>query len=317
MADLGDTKNWLPGEDRLKVIRAAIDTYNTERPAIAKAHTRRVVTIMGLFAAVLVGAGLAGLVTGNGAVLVGVIFAGIVGGLYLGDFARKPAKAYQQQLRSRLFPEIFGFVDGFRYANGKTPDFLDGLETTGVEGWDSSEHDDWFAGSHDGMDFELSETRFFTGRGEHKQTVFEGLIFHMLRPVGFDGLLLAQKKTMAVHRYFRDLFSPDLKTIQSGRPAVDATHEFRASTEGPAQEQLCAEMAKALDWLQSFWRHGPVQIAIEGKDCYLLLAATADHFELPHIKSGDIVFDRDVLPLITDMVTLLAIARLIGKMEAG
>lgn len=313
MADLGYPKNWLPGEARLKVIRAAIGAYNAERPDITKAHDLRVLAIMGPFTAVLLGAGLAALMAGNAPVLGGILTAGFLGGYHLWNFARKPAKAYRQELRNRLFPEIFGFIDGFRYANGKIPDFLAGLKATGVQGWQSSEHDDWFTGVHEGVIFELSETRFFSRHGRHKATLFDGLIFHILQPSGYDGLLLAQKKTNSVHRYFRDLFSRDLKTVQSGLPAVDATHEFRASAESPSQQRLFIEMAKVLDWLQSFWRHGPVQIAFQGKDCYLLLAAGADHFELPHIKAGDINFDRDVLPLITDMVTLLAIARLISK----
>ena len=104
--------------------------------------------------------------------------------------------------------------------------------------------------------------------------------------------------------------------MSSGLAAVDATHEFRTDREGPEQQRLSIEMAKALDWLQGFWGHGPVQIALGGDDGYLLLAGKQDHFELPHIDAGDIVFDRDILPLIKDMVTLLAVAHLIHRIGA-
>jgi len=313
MADLGDPKNWLPGEASLNVIRAAIASYNAERPAIAKAQTRRVALMMGGFVVVALAAGAAAIASGN-AVLAGIgIGFGFFGAPYVWSKAVEPTRQFQQALRQRLFPVIFGFIPKLSYQNNKPPRFLQKLKATGLLSWSSTGHDDWFAGEHDGLEFELSETEFFTGSGKHKSSLLKALVFHSRREFGFDGLLLAQQKTNAVHRYFRDLFGKNLRTVKSGLNAVDETHEFRTDKEGPVQAQLSLEMAKVLDWLQRDWRHGPVQIVFQAKDCYLLLAAKANHFELPHIDAGDIDFERDVLPLIRDMVVLLAIGHLIAK----
>ena len=317
MADLGDPKQWLPDESRLSVIRAAIAGYNSERPAIIRTQTRRFALMIGGFAIAAIAALAAGIASGN-SVMAGLALGFTVfGGQYVWGKATEPAKRFQQDLRQRLFPAIFGFIPEFRYQNGRQPDFLERFKATGLIPWSSAGHDDWFAGVHDGLDFELSEIRLFTGAGKHKQTLFKGLILHIGRRARFDGLLLAQTRTNAVHRYVRDLFSKELQTVSSGVADVDDSHEFRTDTPGPEQVQLSIEMARVLDWLQQFWRRGPVQIVIRDRDCYLLLAGEADHFELPHIDAGDIVFDRDVLPLIEDMVTLLAIAHLVDKIGAA
>ena len=317
MADLGDPEHWLPGEAALDVIRAEIAAYNAERPAIAGAQTRRVLLMMGGFAIVAAAALAAAIASGNAVIAgIGIGFA-IFGGQFVWSKATAPARAFRQQLRNRLFPAIFGFIPEFRYTNGQPPRFLPGLERTGMLAWQSADHDDGFAGIHDGMAFELAETEFFTGSGKHKSSLFKGLIVHIRRQGSFGGLLLAQPKANALQRYFRDLFGKDLRTVSSGLAAVDATHEFRTDREGPEQQRLSIEMAKALDWLSSFWGHGPVQIALSGDDCYLLLAGKQNHFELPHIDAGDIVFDRDILPLIKDMVTLLAVAHLINRIGAA
>jgi hypothetical protein len=316
MADLGDPKHWLPDESRLAVIRAAIAGYNADRPAIIRAHTRRFALMMGGFAIVAAAALAAGIASGNSVIAGLALGFAVFGGQYVWGKAAEPARRFRQDLRGRLFPAIFGFIPEFRYENARPPDFLERFKASGLIPWSSAGHDDWFSGAHDGLDFELSETRLFTGSGRHKQALFKGLILHIARQARFDGRLLAQTRTNAVHRYVRDLFSRELQTVSSGLTTVDDSHEFRTDTPGPEQAQLSIEIAKVLDWLQEFWRHGPVQIAVRETDCYLLLAGDADHFELPHIEAGDIDFDRDVLPLIKDMIALLAIAHLMAKIGA-
>lgn len=316
MADLGNPETWLPGKAGLDVIRTEIAAYNAERPAIARAQTRRVLLMMGGFAIAGIAAGAAAIASGSGftvGVTLGLV---IVGGRYVWGKATEPARRFQQDLRQRLFPVIFGFIPDFRYATGLPPRFLPRFEQTKLLAWQSARHDDGFSGAHDGLEVELSETEFFIGFGKNKSSLFKGLILHIRRQSAFDGVLLAQQKANAVQRFFRDLFGTELRSVGSGLASVDETHEFRTDREGPEQQRLSIEIAKALDWLQQFWRHGPAQIALTGNDCYLLLAAEADHFELPPIQSGDIDFDRDVLPLIKDMVTLLAIAHLINKIGA-
>jgi hypothetical protein len=113
MADLGDPENWLPGKARLDVIRAAIAAYNEERPAIARAQTWRVLLIMGGFAAVLLGAGLAALMARNSTILGVVLSAGFLGG-FSSTFGISPEN------RSKPTSKVFGaacfpsFSDSFR-----------------------------------------------------------------------------------------------------------------------------------------------------------------------------------------------------------
>ena len=160
MADLGDPDTWLPGEAALDVIRAEIAAYNAERPAIARAQSRRVLLMMGGFVLVAAAVLVAAISSGNSVVAgLGIAFA-IFGGQFVWSKATAPARAFRQALRNRLFPAIFGFIPEFSYTNGQPPRFLPGLERTGMLTWHSAGHDDGFAGIHDGMAFELAETEF-------------------------------------------------------------------------------------------------------------------------------------------------------------
>lgn len=311
----GDLKNWLPAEEQLKRVAEAVAVYNAGRPAKAAAMKRRMVMMLGPFAVIVAAIAIIGLVTGVLFITGIAVAVAIFGGMIVLSIARKPARNFQQQLRASMFPEIFGFIDDFQYRHGHAAGFLGPLEATGMLSYTSASHDDWFAGSYDGVRFELAETHLKKKSGKNTRTIFDGLIFHIRLDSHFRGLLLAQRKADVVTKFFRDLFGNKLREIQTGIGDIDATHDFRTNADGPEPAQLAARMAKALDWLADTWPHGPVQIAFADADCYLLLAATKDHFELPGITQGDIDFDRHILPMIRDMATLLAIASLIGKVD--
>lgn len=315
-ADIGELANWLPEEEQLKTIGEAVAEYNAGRPEQASRMKRRVVAMLGSFAVIVAAIGVFGLVSGLMIVFGIAVAMAIFGGMFVLSIARKPAREFQQQLRAKMFPVIFGFIDDLHYQNGKAPGFLGRLEEIGLLSYTSADHDDWFAGKHEGLQFELSETCLKRKSGKNTRTIFDGLIFHIQRDSTFRGLLLAQRKANVITKFFRDLFGSKLVSIETGIADIDETHDFRTNAAGPEAARLASRMAKALDWLQDSWGHGPVQIAFQDADCYLLLAASKDHFELPGITAGDIDFDRHILPLIRDMVTLLAIAGLIRKIDA-
>ncbi len=310
-------QTWLPDDAQVKLIAAAVAEYNAGRPAMASQLRRRLLGFLLPVAVIAVAVVAAGVATAMPVIAgIGVAIA-ILGGAFAITLARGPAEAFQQKLRSRLFPVIFGFIDYFEYEHGRTPSFLGRLVATGLLNYNKWDHDDWFAGSHEGVQFEMIETHLSKKSGKNTRTIFDGLIFHLHRNTDFRGLLMSQKRSNAVTRIFRDLFGDTLKEIETGVGDIDSTHEFRTDTPGPESRELAIRMAKVLDWLQEEWRHGPVQIAFSGTDCYLLLAARKDHFELPGITETDIEYERHILPLIRDMVTLLAIAGLIRKIDSG
>lgn len=312
----GDLANWLPDDEQVEIISAAVAQYNAGRPEQAARMKRRMVMMLGPFAVIVAAVGIFGLASGIAPVIAVSVALAIFGGMFVWSLARKPAREFQQQLRSKMFPVIFGFIDDFQYRNGHAPGFLARLEEIGLLSYTSAQHDDWMSGNHEGLWFELSETRLKKKSGKSSRTIFDGLIFHIKRDSNFRGLLLAQKKADVVTKFFRNLFGSKLEAIETGIGDIDETHDFRTNAAGSEAARLAGRMAKALDWLQESWRHGPVQIAFNETDCYLLLAASKDHFELPGITAGDIEFDNHILPLIRDMVTLLAIAGLIRKIDA-
>ena len=54
-------------------------------------------------------------------IVLGLLF---VGGGFVWRFAIAPARHFQQSLRNRMLPLVFGFVDGVKYGHGEEPHFM-------------------------------------------------------------------------------------------------------------------------------------------------------------------------------------------------
>ena len=87
-----------------------------------------------------------------------------------------------------------------------------------------------------------------------------------------------------------------LALVTSGNVEVDTSHEFRTDRPDAATPLVQGTLAQALDYLATEWRDDVVRIALNGRDCYLLVPATKDFFELPPVDTP-IDFDVGYLPL--------------------
>lgn len=303
----------MPGPDALAKIRAQIETYNLERPGVARAAILRTVLYMGGWAAAC---GLIlwwGVRQGAASNMVGYILAGVlISGYFIYDLSQSAQKAYQQAMRDRLLPVLFGFVDGVIYRHGHKPRQLERMPGNDFVSRTKSTHGDMLAGSFEGLDFTLGETELAIGSGKNRTVNFKGVIVYIKQEEGFPGQLLAAKQPNRFAKTLRNLFSASrLQAVESGDPQIDASHEFRTDNVDAAQARL-PDLAKALDYLGDVWRDDVVRIAIQHKDGYLLVPSNKDFFELPSIHTP-LDFDRHVQPMIRDLMTMLATARLVSK----
>ena len=303
----------MPKEGALENLRAAVAAYNGARPRVTRELYLRVLLIFGgylLFAAFVAYMAWSDIESNVVGIVLGLLF---VGGGFVWKFAVAPSKNFQQTLRDRMLPLVFGFVEEVQYAHGATPRFMAGLPGKDFVARDRSEHGDMIAGRHEGLAFTLSETELSTGSGKSRQTTFKGVVFHFERAQEFPGLLLAARKPNAVQRFVRDLFGgSSMALVSSGNPEVDASHEFRTTRPEAATPLVQGTLAKALDYLATEWRDDVVRIALSGRQCYLLVPAKKDFFELPPVDTP-IDFDRHLRPMIRDLVMLLATAQLVNK----
>jgi hypothetical protein len=303
----------MPKEGALENLRAAVAAYNGARPRVTRELYLRVLLIFGgylLFAAFVAYMAWSDIESNVVGIVLGLLF---VGGGFVWKYAVAPSKNFQQTLRDRMLPLVFGFVEEVQYAHGATPRFMAGLPGKDFVARDRGEHGDMIAGRHEGLAFTLSETELSTGSGKSRQTTFKGVVFHFERVQEFPGLLLAARKPNAVQRFVRDLFGgSSLALVTSGNPEVDASHEFRTTRPEAATPLVQGTLARALDYLATEWRDDVVRIALSGRQCYLLVPAKKDFFELPPVDTP-IDFDRHLRPMIRDLVMLLATAQLVNK----
>lgn len=312
MDSLSDPQKLMPDAARQAKIAEAIGAYNGERPGILKSCY----TKAGL--ATLAYAGLSGLIIAwtynvdENHKLLGIVGGLLLfGGFKLWEFLWKPIRDHQLTLRYRLFPEIFGFIDGIAYSHGREPWFLQEITAMKMIRFSSSENDDVLSGTHDGLSFELVEAKLILGSGKHKQTVFSGLIFHFKLDTPFLGLLYAAKRGNWLQQWVREMFVSSSDLVASGNWRIDETHEFHTDNYSAARPIVEGALASALIYLQREWQEGEVRIALKGDACILLLPSKQDYFALPDIHH-DVSYD-DVTPMIREMAVLLAVAHLMKK----
>jgi hypothetical protein len=303
-----------PGPEQLAVIRAAIDAYNAERPAVRSRVRRRTWVVL----SVAFGPP-ALLILAVQATMPGEIFAlqllfvlGIVA-FFTALFLRQPIRTFQQGLRGRILPVIFGFVDDVKYSKGQGPGgALERLRASKLLTFTSTSLGDVITGRDRGEPFELHELELVSGSGRNRSTVFKGLVFVFRRGRAFPGSFLAARRRSQVAALLRGLFGADLPSIASGRAELDGAYEFRSDNPEAARALVRGDLGAALDWLRGEWTDGLPQLALLGNECFLMLASNRDFFELPGIAE-DLDYERHIEPMIWDLVRLLALARLVRQ----
>lgn len=239
---------------------------------------------------------------------------GFVAGWHVWNFAWKPVTDHQLTLRYRLFPVIFGFIERVQYSHGYEPAFLRDINEIKLVRFTSSENDDLLTGVHEGLDFEMIESKLNLGSGKNKETVFSGLIlrFRLDRP--FPGQLLAAKRSGWLERTWNEMWRVEPSDeLLSGNRRLDESHAFRSDNPAAARPVIAGPLTSLLTWLANEWHAGgDVRIALCNDICFLLLPSGRDYFALPGI-SNDVDYRADIEPMIRDMTMLLAVAHLLKK----
>ncbi|PPJ46572.1 hypothetical protein C0075_13000 [Rhizobium sp. KAs_5_22] len=302
----------MPGPDALARIRAEIDGYNAERPRVARQAQMRLAAYFAGWA--LVSAAICWpLVVGGYGRMFGLACVAILfSGYFLYDRAIAARDGFRQTLRDRLLPSLFGFVDDLRYSSNGSSRFLERMPGNEFLRRTDSRHRDLLSGTHEGFAFTLCETELSVGSGSKREVTFDGVIVAFQQENGFPGTLLAARRPGRLAKAIRGLFDDGrLTEIKSGDDGIDASHEFRSDDPQSAMPRVAA-MAKALDYLSDVWPEGVVRIAVRHKDGFLLVPTKKDFFELPPI-GVPLDFERHVQPMIADLMTLLATARLVSR----
>lgn len=315
MAKVFDEASIMPDAAAMEQIRAVIDEYNEKRPAAVKDMKGRRMMMLVPYGALCVMVLVGILMTmgwrkifGYAAVAMGLI------GYFLWRQANLPMERFRQTLRDRMLPVIFGFVDRIRYANGIAPAFMQTLPKPGLIRYDTAHYDDLVSGVYQGMDFTLGEIRLTTG-GKNEQDVFKGVIVYFNPPHPFDGRLFAAKRLYGFKGFVDDLFGDrSLENIRSGFGELDATYDFRTDQPEKATPLVVGPVASALNYLAEAWPDDTVRLALAGGDAFLLVPTKKNFFELPGLHE-DIDWERHVRPMIRDLVTLLAVAQLVCRIN--
>lgn len=242
---------------------------------------------------------------------------GLVALAFVSRQAVKPAAEFRRSSRERLMSIIFGFIEDLRCGHEITPGSFDRLPRVATGDFSRESFDDVVTGKYQGSPFELYEAVLSNRAGTPDQTVFRGVILAMGAETAFPGLLVATRRSKAVQSFFRDMFgSSALEELTSGVPELDDIYEFRTDNAAAARPLVAGRLAQALQWLGEAWPDEPARVALHGGDAFLLIPHAKNFFELAR-GSSPIDYDRDVQPIVADMVSLLATGALVRKIASG
>ena len=300
----------MPREEALADMHAAVAEHNAMRPRIHQELLLRSLFVAGgyvmlaLFVIVML------LAFGSATVALIALAVMAAAGYFGWRQLEVPTGPFEQRLRERLLPRIFGFVGEVRYQHGKEPAFVGDMPGETFLARNASRYDDTITGETDGLKFALAEAEFTSGSGADKKVVFKGVVLHFERETAFPGLLLAAKRADPAGVAFSETGA--LTKVRGRRRAIDSRYEFLTDNPEAAGAMVQGALPKAMDFLCDIWPEGEPRLALRRNEGFLLVPVSKDFFETPPLDTA-VDFDRDIQPMILDFVTLLATARLVGN----
>lgn len=230
------------------------------------------------------------------------------------DQAWKPAKQLQQGLRDRILPPLFGFLADVRYTHGANPKSGEFLPKEAIGSYNRTTIGDLVAGAHDGLDLEIFEATYAYKGNKSSSTLFKGVVLAVSLQHAFPGVLVAVRKSGDVTRWFRDMFSGRLETVDFVNPVVGEAFEVRTSNAGAARKLVDGSLAKALAYLRDEWPDGQPRLALNERSGFVLLPTHKDFFELPKIGTP-LHYDGHVAPMSHELARLVALAALVANIR--
>jgi len=302
----------MPDEAALADMRRHVADYNGRRMAIFR---RAVVLIV---ASIVVALALAaGLVAWRGSGM--VLIVGLMAIFFLCWFgvtlAWKPVLELQRSLRAQVFPQLFGFIDRLSYSNGWDPGVLKSVERLRLESFSNSSIDDAVTGVHDGLSFMLLEASLSRKSGKKRRIVFRGLIFHFVIDRDYPGtLVVAQRNAGDWLAGIIDHFFPSTdSTVMMRDDYLDRTYAVRTDNPAAAETMASTSLAPALRYLGEEFRTSDIRLALQRRECVVMLPSTRNYFAMPAIWE-ELHYEAHVRPMIHEMMMLLAIAQLLRKL---
>lgn len=311
-------EDFMPSDEVIAGIKADLERYEVERARAHAAVRWRVPVFLGLLAAAT--AGLAWVFNGVASAYeqwasaphAFLYFIAFVGMLLTYRWARKPARDTQESFRAHILPIVFGFVRDIRYRRNETPESFKRLPRETVGTFNRQSFEDVLSGRYEDFSFELYEAALGQKAGKSITQVFRGIIVDFDAVVPFPGVLVASRKSGTMTRFFEGIFGQKLRQLQSGVAEIDEVYDFRTNNVEAAQPLVSGRMTQALAWLREAWPEHPARLALHDTDCFLVIPASKNFFELPSIGEP-LDYRRHVAPIIADMAALLATASLVRK----
>ena len=316
MAELTGDSVSLSEEARAAVTRE-VAAYNGEQAAVAADRIRRLwLFILPTIAATLVLAFLASSLDPDDGWLSGfnvaIYMFGALATFFAWDIAEKPAKRLQQGLRDRILPPVFSFLDGVTYANGVTPRSAESLPKAAIGTYNRTTIGDVVSGTLDGVPIEVFEATYRHKAGKSETVAFRGLVVGTALAKPFPSTLVALRRSGDVTRWFREMFSSGMATIDFTNPAIAEAFEVRAGDETAARRLVDGTLAKALAFLRDAWPEGQPRLALNGDFGFILLPTFRDFFELPKIGTP-IDVGGHIEPMSAELGRLVSLARLVSR----
>ncbi len=321
----GEVPDITPDAPTQARIDSEIASYNREQKAIIAKAAQRVALICG--AIVVAGAAAAAIATGletypdwfSRPHLMIYVLTGIA--VWFGwGYATGPTKALRQDLRSRVLPMLFAFLDEAKYTHGVAARSVGDLPHEVIGKHNSRTYGDCISGTYSGVPVEIFEATFKkkevyraqSGYKTSESQVFRGVLLSAALQSPFAGVLVAVRKTGGLTRMVRDVFGSDFETLDFDDPAIASTFEVRTTNPAAARALMAGALGRALAFFRQEWPDGQPRLALKDGYGFVVLPTRRDFFELPAIGTA-LDYRKHFESQAAELAQLAALAALISK----
>jgi hypothetical protein len=233
---------------------------------------------------------------------VGLFFWGICAALGFA-FARRPARAFKDDLREVLIGPICKFVGDIDYVRepGGRFDHRRVRDVGAVGSYTSARIEDLFHGRYRDTAFQMAEARFVRTGSKSSTTVFKGLLFIIEPPKRFDGKVLIARDYGKVLNKIVGFFTSDMQRVALSHAEFERAFEVYSDDPVRARLLLTPAFLENLLALSEFDGSKGLTAAFDRGDFLLALSMNRNLFEHGSIWRSAYEVETDVRELLKDV----------------
>ena len=225
-------------------------------------------------------------------------------------FVQASCDAYQESIKSEIFPNILSFLGEFSFSSELVSTSPKQYKTFGIlPTYNRESNEDLIVGSYKGVQITLfeSELEYESGSGKHSscRTVFKGIMIKLSVNKQFQGQTIIKKDSGAIGNWFKNKISA-LESVRLEDPKFEDQFEVYSSDQVEARYLLTTSFMQRLLDLKTIFGGKKIECSFFNDSLLLLISIKRNMFEPGPIHEREDFMD-DAKSLLAEMESIFQI----------